>query len=492
MDKAAGQYRAALKARPGEAGVLRAAAAFSLRAGSLADAEPLLRGLIAGKARAAADDVAWARRTLALALAGTRDPRRLPEALALVGLRLDGRRVLAAELAAGAAAGADEDVARARVLASQGRRPFQARAAALLEGVARQQPLSPDDQLLLAQLYLARGKQDLWWGKAREQLKQLVTTQAGNPAYLAFYARALADHDATQEAEQVLDRLEKLEKARGVPAAEVVSVGLRAAALEKAGRGAQALALLERQARTPGVPPEKLLLCAGLHGRLGDLGKALDVCERARSNCALEVVTGTALNLLRDARTKEKSAAASASWRQQASRAEGWLKAALKADPGKGLLRLQLADLLDLAGRAAEAEPLYREVLRQDDKNAVALNNLAWLLAQQPGKGEEALALINRAVGLYGAQAELLDTRGVVYLALGRSGPAVADLRRAVADSPTPSSYFHLVRAHHQARDRRAALAALDEAGAAGLSAERLHPSEREIYQRVVAELRQR
>jgi tetratricopeptide (TPR) repeat protein len=491
--KAREQCQAVLRAKPGDAGVLRSVAAFNLRAGDLKEAEPFLRQLMDGKTKAGEEDVAWARRTLALALAGGRDARRLGEALALVGFRLDGQGRPADGLAPGAVASRAEDLARGRILATQSRRPFQARAVAFLEGAAKQQPLAPDDRLLLARLYLSRGDGEASWGKARDQLKELVASNGRNPSFLVFYAQAMLQHGSPREAEQMIDKLEQVEKAKQLPAGTLGSVELRARVLEALGRGKQATPLLERFARQKDAPPERLLLLAGLHGRLGDLSKALDVCAEARAKCAPEAVGGAGLAVLRSAREAEKSAEPSARWREQAGRLEGWLNDGIKTQADKAtVLRLQLADLLDLGGRAAEAEPVYRQVLGQEDRNPVALNNLAWLLSRRPEKAEEALTLINRAIELYGPQAELLDTRAVVNLALGRSQPAIADLTVAVADAPSPAGYFHLVRAHHQAKDNRSALAVLNQANAIGLTAERLHPSERANYRQVVAELKQR
>jgi tetratricopeptide (TPR) repeat protein len=493
LDKAREQCKAILQARSGDAAVLRSVAAFHLRAGDLAEAEPLLRQILDRKVKAAEEDATWARRTLALALAGGRDPRRLGEALALVGLRLDSQGRPAAGLAAGVDTSRAEDLARARVLATQNRQPFQARAAACLEEAARQQPLGPDDRLLLAQLYLARGDGDLWWGKARDQLKELIAAHGRNPTFLALYARALLEHGSPHEAEPLIDKLEQVEKARQLATGTLGSVELRARSLAGSGRSKQAVALLQAYAHQPSAPPERLLVLAGLYSRLGDPATALDVCAEARAKCAPEAVGGAGVAVVRAARQAEKSAEPSTRLREQAGRLEGWLTEGIKAQPEKAaVLRLQLADLLDLLGRAAEAEPVYRQVLVQDDRNPVALNNLAWLLARRPEKADEALKLINRAVELYGPQAELLDTRAVVYLALGRTQPAIADLNTAVADAPSPASYFHLVRAHHEAKDNRSALAVLSQANAAGLTAERLHPSERDTYRRVLADLKQR
>jgi tetratricopeptide (TPR) repeat protein len=494
LDKAREQYQAALKARGNEMAVHRTVAAFYLRTGAWKEAETQLRQIMEGKPKASADDVTWARQTLALVLASGFGAPRLPEAAALVGLRLDEHGAVADGLAPGAVTGRAEDVARARVLATQGRRSFQTRAIALLEGAGKEQVLLPDDQFLLARLYLAFGdKDEVHWGKAREQLRILLAASGRNPAYLATYARSLLRHGATAEAEQIIDRLEQAEKGRQVPAGTFGSVELRAQALEAEGRGKQALTLLDGWARKPGAPPTRLLQCATLRGRLGEVTQALDLCEEASKSCSPEGVAATGIVILRATQPGEKRAAPGEVWRAQAGRVEGWLKAAIKAAPERARLRLQLADLLDLVGRGGEAEGVYRLVLKQDDRNPVALNNLAWLLTRQAGKQAEALKLINRAIELYGPQADLLDTRALVYLAMGQGSQAVTDLRRAVADAPGPTTYFHLIQAHQMARDTRSALAVLSQVNAAGgLSAEQLHPTERETYLRVIAELKQR
>ena len=113
---------------------------------------------------------------------------------------------------------------------------------------------------------------------------------------------------------------------------------------------------------------------------------------------------------------------------------------------------LHLSDLYDQRGRWEDAETMYREVLRPENepKNIVALNNLAWLLAQRSSDQEkvrEALAKIESAVNGIGRRADLLDTRGLVYLKLGQEAAALADFREAAADMPTPAHLFHLARA---------------------------------------------
>src|SRR5262249_28058667 len=157
--------------------------------------------------------------------------------------------------------------------------------------------------------------------------------------------------------------------------------------------------------------------------------------------------------------------------------------------PKSVALKLQLADFYDLQGNYAEAERWYRQVLAQDAVNAFALNNLAWLLATQPDHGSEALALINRGIEHSGPQPSLLDTRALAYLALGQSGPALADLKEVIAEGPKPLRYLHLARAHYLAGNRAAAREAYRQTKALGLDTNRLHPAEQSAYRQMIGEL---
>ena len=82
-DRADTYFRAALKARPTDSAVLRTAALSYLRRGQLTVAEPLFRKLI-DQEETDPRSAAWARRTLALALAATGDYSRYQKALELL------------------------------------------------------------------------------------------------------------------------------------------------------------------------------------------------------------------------------------------------------------------------------------------------------------------------------------------------------------------------------------------------------------------------
>lgn len=483
-DRARLQYRAGLEAQPHDVYARRNFIGFCLRTGAHQEAEPHLRAILDRKVKATDADVAWARRGLALTLATTADHQRLPEALKLVGLALDAKGEPVDEPAPAGGWPDEDQVTRARVLATQTRRPTRTRAVAILEEIQKRKALAADDQLLLAQLYLTMGPEEVWWAKAREQLSRLVANHPRNPLYLSAYTQALLRSGDTLEADRIIKMLERVEKERQL---SLGAAELRSRLLEARGKGEDALKVLRAYAEAPDATPDRALLCAGLEARLGRVKEAVDQCEQARKQCRPEAIGGAGVALLRaalSARGHREDV-----WRAQAARIEAWLKETLAAAPDNTTLRLQLADLVDLLGRPSDAEALYREVLRRTPGNHVALNNLAWLLTQKPGGAGEALKLVQQAIDARGPRAELLDTRAVAYLALGQADKAVADLEQAVADAPTPAKHFHLAQAHQKSRNTQAARQALQRATTAGLTAERLHPTEREAFQRLKAEL---
>jgi hypothetical protein len=138
---------------------------------------------------------------------------------------------------------------------------------------------------------------------------------------------------------------------------------------------------------------------------------------------------------------------------------------------------------------------MYRQVLRPENepKNIVALNNLAWLLAQhasEPDKLQEALTTIDAAVNGIGRRADLIDTRGLVRMRLNQDAAALADFRDAVADMPTPAHLFHLARAHYKSQDKSNAYKILKQAKEQGLQASVLHPVEQKDYRDLLEALK--
>lgn len=87
------------------------------------------------------------------------------------------------------------------------------------------------------------------------------------------------------------------------------------------------------------------------------------------------------------------------------------------------------------AGRLAEAEALYRQILAVDPRHADALHLLG-VLAGQTGRKEAAVEFIRESVALRPDHAEAHKNLGVALRAAGRTEDAIAAYRQAIALKP--------------------------------------------------------
>jgi putative PEP-CTERM system TPR-repeat lipoprotein len=129
--------------------------------------------------------------------------------------------------------------------------------------------------------------------------------------------------------------------------------------------------------------------------------------------------------------------------------------------------------LLHLAQQATQqkdlpaAEARYREVLQRAPGNLAALNNLAYLLAEQKKPGGVAMA--EQALKLAPEQPNLLDTLAFAYAQDGQIAKALTHQGRAVALAPGNDDLrLALARLQIQAGDKVAARAELDKLAARG------------------------
>lgn len=474
-NKATPYFDEAVRKNPDEAMTVRAAARFYLQIGRLDQATVLLQRIIDGKVKNATRlDADWARRGLATMLAATTDYRKFQQALSLVELRLDETGVIQYAANSSRPQGSDDDLARARVLATQPQRQFREKAVELFEAAARAGRLEHGDLFILALLYDAGGH----WAKSNEAFRTLVLAQGKTPQYLAQYALRLIRQGELDTATRTVDTLAKLEEEREVPAGQFGTVELRARLLEKRGEGNKALELLRSYVHRPRARPDEMLYLIASLGRQLRFAEAFGLCPEAWQKCPPEAAGGVTVALLRAMKPTDA----------QVSQAEGWIKQAIAKSPKSMALHLHLADLYDIRGRYAESEREYRIVLKEEPGNVIALNNLAWLLVNNGNGGDEAMPMIDAAVNGLGRRPDLLDTRGLVYLKLNRIDEALSDLKEATADTPTPTRFFHLARALHVSKEKEAAKKALQDAIKLGLVIADLHPIEQQDCKRLLEE----
>ncbi|MHB1423267.1 MAG: tetratricopeptide repeat protein [Gemmataceae bacterium] len=484
------RYEEALNGNRRDAAVVRRVAGFYWNASKIAEAEPLLRDIVEKRVKdPAAEDVNWARWHLALVLANGTDYGRFREALDLVGLKLDNNGQLVRDAERERTDSSDNRRFQARVLASQAaHRQFRQRAREQLEEMERSNALPPDDRFILAMLHESENE----WAKAKPILAELANQKEPAPRHLAYYVQTLIEHKEIREVAKALDRLETLEEQRGSEPNAFAAVELRARLLEEQNGGDKAIRILEDHIKRKKANPNEVLLVINSMRRQKKFILAYQRCLQAwkEGQCSSEVVGGASVAVLRGMQADGAPAS-----HEQVLTIEKHLNKALESNPKSVVLMLHLAELYDQRGRWDDAESMYRRVLQPENepKNIVALNNLAWLLAQRssdPDKHQEALTRIEAAVAGIGRRADLLDTRGLVHLKLGHDAAALADFRAAAADMPSPTHLFHLARAHYKASDKTNASKTLKLAQEQGLQASLLHPSEQREYQKLLMELK--
>ena len=119
---------------------------------------------------------------------------------------------------------------------------------------------------------------------------------------------------------------------------------------------------------------------------------------------------------------------------------------------------VRLAMLLDGLGRRNEAKPLYEQILRVKPDEPVALNNLAYIKAEEGADLDQALSLAMRAKQALPQDPNIADTLGWVYIKKNLSEDAIKVFRELVTKQPKNATYrFHLAMALYQKGDRPSA-----------------------------------
>jgi len=149
---------------------------------------------------------------------------------------------------------------------------------------------------------------------------------------------------------------------------------------------------------------------------------------------------------------------------------EAALAAAAKARelmPRNATVAATLAMMLDAAGRKTEARQAYEATIELDPGNVMALNNLAFLLADTGGDLRQALELAQRARSLLPNSVEVQDTVGWIYLKANLVAEATELFRSLVAREPDNAGLrYHLGAALARQGEKGAALEQLREAQA--------------------------
>ncbi len=495
-------YHAALEASPKDMATHRLVATFYLRNNRVDDARREAALVLSGSQGDPQNDaknrphLLWARRALADILADQGDLDSFNKARALLSENIKINKD-----------DPEDKIRLASLLARRFDEPAMLRESLrTFEGIKN---LGPEEQVTVAKIHEVLGDFPL----AREELLKLVTQRnAPVAAHLAF-ADMLIRNNQIADAANRLDEMDRIYPDAGLL--------LRTQVLVKQGRPNDAIALLGRILPPHPVPKEKAgmlrtvallmdrvgldgeaeklyreymevepgvgaLQLAALLGRAGRLDDALDLCEGAFKTQPKGMVFQFVGEVLhgKPARIEPR----------HLDRVKGWFDTYRREDPENASLLLQYADFQVMARHEAEAEKLYRDVLKRSDvtttQKAIASNNLAFVLATQRKDLPEALALINAAGGGLGFTSDLLDTRGLVYAAMGKFPEAAADFRDCVLVTyPSAVKLLHLAYAEDRLGDREQARKALQRAKDAKLESAVLSANEKAFYDQLVKDV---
>ncbi|MDB5342793.1 MAG: domain protein putative component of TonB system [Schlesneria sp.] len=516
-DLARSRYQTALEQAPDNMVVIRRIVEFQLKTGRAAEIEPLLRKIVNnGRDKSTDRDRRWATQQLAIALSNQGTAERMTEALTLIDRNL----------ASGFKTTTDQRV-KALILARQPSVAQRREAIDILQKLlTHESDTAVEDRFLLARLCLTVGDRS----KARSEFRTLLGSNGGDARFIAAYLQLLLDSDETTDAENWLDKLQK------VAPDDLRTADLRAQFLFGKGRYPEAIAfvkeasqrtfpenrggervqpilwgakrleefalklskskkgalkteevasftaeakLLYEQFATKG-PLEKLTL-AEFYSHIDQVDLALEILEQNTDAAPPQFIAAICIGVMKNARTTPP----------QLARLQQLIQAATGPTGNKAVLTLVLADLMSWRTDYDGAVRLYTEVLQRDPNNIPALNNLAVILAMTGRDSKEAMRLIQQAIELTPQKAALLDTRGLVYLAANGAANALADFEASTKEGESSERYFHIALACAQLKQTEAAKRALNRAIDQGLVDQTLHPLERPLYANLRATLGQ-
>ena len=502
------RYRSALQQAPDDAYVVRRVVEFFLKNRNPVEAEPHLRRIVTGELNVSDDDRTWARRSLAIVMGTRGGQRSLTEALAL----LDANRQ------AGRHSSADTR-ARAIILASHPSADLQQEARdALQQLLADERTASPEDRFLLAELLRRNGN----LAGAADELRKALAAQPDEPRFISAYITVLLERREVSEAKLWVERLKSIAPGERLTVEldtrvlfesnqfDQVAIALTefAAAKENSDDAADRLrwaanqladftirlqqsersveaATLARQTqslfdRLIAGQPEAALELAEFQARSGQIEQALAAMAAPPASAAPESIEAVAVAVMTNPAVTA----------DQLSNLQSILEESVERHSRPDRLLVVSADLLGWRGDLAAAEVRYRELLARNGDDVRVLNNLALVLALGKNQHDEGLAFIQHAIEIAGPHGALLDTRGLVQLAAGRTKQAQADFERAIGQKSAAERYLHLAAAQWHAREQDEAQRTLKKAEEMGLAWARLHPLERTLLADLQSEMR--
>jgi tetratricopeptide (TPR) repeat protein len=134
-----------------------------------------------------------------------------------------------------------------------------------------------------------------------------------------------------------------------------------------------------------------------------------------------------------------------------------------KAAPNDTLSLLQMSLIMEGTGKGDQAKPIYEQILKLQPDHPVALNNLAYIKAQEGGDLNEALSMAQQARQKMPENPAIADTLGLIYIKKSLSEDAVRVFTDLVQKEPKNALFrYHFGLALLQKGDKASAKRELD------------------------------
>jgi Flp pilus assembly protein TadD len=131
------------------------------------------------------------------------------------------------------------------------------------------------------------------------------------------------------------------------------------------------------------------------------------------------------------------------------------MEKAHQSQPNNAALTTNLGMLYELEHKPDMARKYYEMSIKVDPNNALALNNLAYMISQTNGDLDQALTYATRAKQRLPEHAEINDTLGVIYIKKNLTDQAIDTFRTLVVTAPQNATYhYHYAMALLQKGDR--------------------------------------
>lgn len=374
----------------------------------------------------------------------------------------------------------------------------------LLQQLAtREEPGAMMDCLTMAEVLEREGDVE----SARKMLDRAITLSQSRPVAVGALAEFLLRQKQPQEALALAEQLEK-----SSPTARAFS--LKLACWNALGRNDDInRAIADREAallKDAGEDPRKQAAalvaigadCMGI-GRF-DQAEAvfrraveLDPAARSALSAALSAQKKTAAALseaiaLFDAQPTQGAAMAAlqvltamkAEELKSNADVDPFVAKAVELFPNDVRILLEAAATRIRQDRGDDAIGLYEKVLTIAPNQPATLNNLAALLTYKPQRQEEALELVDKALAALGNREipAIVDTKGMILLAMGRNDEALQWLEKAIAPKDAdPVHLLHAAAAYLRAGKQEQAKETYRLAGERGLAEVELQTHDLEL-----------